>query len=119
MEHVVQPQADILWSAAGSISDEDGLRYLRPTTEEGWAAVVSSAATISEMGNVLMTPPYAEGKGEDWIAYSRGLVELGKRNEQALAAQADEEELMTLGGELYNVCKACHEKYQELDIPEG
>jgi hypothetical protein len=118
MQNVVQPQADILWSAAGSVSDEDGLHFLRPTTDEGWAAVISSAATVTEMGNLLMTAPYSEGRDEDWFTFARGMVEIGKKNEEALIARADEDELMTLGGDLYNVCKACHESYQQLDIPE-
>lgn len=113
MANVVQPQAEVFWGAAGSVSDETGTHDLRPATDERWMATVSAAATVAEMGNLLMTPQYAEGRGEDWIAFSRGLVEVGQRAEKAAAERASEDELFRLGGEVYNVCTACHEAYPQ------
>ncbi|HSG34721.1 MAG TPA: hypothetical protein VLA37_09305 [Sphingomonadaceae bacterium] len=113
MATVVQPQSEVFWGAAGSISDETGTHDLRPTTDERWNQVVSSAATVTEMGNLLMTPLYAEGRGDDWITFSRGLVQIGQRAEQAARDRASEDELFTLGGDLYNVCQACHQAYPQ------
>ncbi|MDB5690225.1 MAG: hypothetical protein JWL91_2101, partial [Sphingomonas bacterium] len=75
MAIVVQPQADVFWRSAGSVSDETGVHDLTPTTDEGWLATRSAAATVAEMGNLLMTPLYAEGRGDDWIQFSKALVE--------------------------------------------
>lgn len=116
---IVQPQAEVFWGAAGSISDFEGIHDLRPTTDERWAATVSSAATITEMGNLLMTPLFAEGRGDDWNTFARGLVQIGQKAEKAAADRANEDELFKLGGDLYNVCKACHEAYPQMDPPEG
>jgi len=47
MKEIVDPQAQILWRAAGSYSDESGDHQLRPTTEEGWKATQDGrAATL-------------------------------------------------------------------------
>lgn len=118
MEQVVQPQADVFWGSAGYVSDAEGERDLTPTTEEGWLATRSSAATVTQMGNLLMTPLYAKGRGEDWIKFSKALVEIGQRAEAAAVAR-DSEAIFDVGATMYNVCQACHEVYPpaEGEIP--
>jgi hypothetical protein len=110
MAVVVQPQADVFWRSAGSVSDATGEHDLTPTTEEGWLATRSAAATVTEMGNLLMTPQYAEGRGEDWLQFSRSLVEIGQRAEKA-AVDRNSEAIFETGGTMYNVCSACHQAY--------
>nr|AGU10802.1 hypothetical protein [uncultured organism] len=110
MAIVVQPQADVFWKSAGSITDAKGLHDLTPTTDAGWLATRSAAATITEMGNLLMTPQYAEGRGADWIQFSRSLVEIGQRAEKA-AADRNVDAIFDTGGTMYNVCSACHQAY--------
>lgn len=110
MATIVQPQADIFWKSAGSVTDEKGQHDLTPTTEEGWLATRSAAATVSEMGNLLMTPLYAEGRGDDWMRFSKDLVEIGRRAEKA-AADHNSDAIFEVGGTMYNVCSACHQVY--------
>lgn len=110
MADVMEPTAQVYWKSAGYVIDETGEHDLTPTTEEGWLATRTSAATITEMGNLLMTPPFSEGRGDDWIEFSRALVEIGKQAEQA-AVDRDSEAIMDIGGTLYNVCSACHQIY--------
>jgi len=111
MATVVQPQADIFWGAAGSVTDETGTHDLRPTTDERWLATVSAAATLTEMGNLLMTPQYSEGRGEDWNTFAKGLVDIGQKAEKAATDKVGEDEMFEIGGQVYNVCSACHEAY--------
>lgn len=110
MAIVVEPQANVFWGSAGYEVDASGERDLTPTTDERWLATQSSAATVAEMGNLLMTPQYAEGRGEDWIQFSRALVEVGKRAEQAAIAR-DGAAVFEIGSTMYNVCQACHQVY--------
>lgn len=110
MATVVQPQADVFWRSAGSVSDASGEHSLLPTTDEGWLRTRSAAATVTEMGNLLMTPLYAEGRGEDWMKFSRALAEIGQRAEQA-AVDRSEDAIFEVGGTMYNVCAACHQVY--------
>ena len=117
MAYVLEPQAQVFWGSAGFIIDEEGETDLTPTTEEGWLATRSAAATVTEMGNLLMTPMFAEGRGDDWITYSRALVEVGQKAEQA-AADKDSDAVFETGGLMYNVCRACHQAYVgEVDPP--
>jgi len=116
MARIVQPQADIYWKSAGSVSDATGSHDLTPTTDEGWLAARNAAATVTEMGNLLMTPPYAEGRGADWIQFSRSLVEIGRKAEKA-AADHNADGVMDTGGTIYAVCSACHQMYPPLGAP--
>ncbi len=110
MATVVQPQADVFWKSAGTVTDENGPVDLTPTTDEAWLQTRSAAATVAEMGNLLMTPQYAQGRGEDWMEFSRSLVQIGLRAEQA-AVDRDSEAIFEVGGIMYNVCTACHQVY--------
>lgn len=114
MAVVVEPQAEIFWKSTGSISNVSGIHDLTPTTDKGWLATRSAAATIAEMGNLLMTPQYAKSRGPDWIEFAKGLVAVGQQAEKAAAAR-DTSEIMSVGETLYNVCSACHMRYPPAD----
>ncbi len=88
MAAIVQPQADVFWKSAGSFTDATGTHDLRPSTDEGWLRTRSAAATVTEMGNLLMTPQYAQGRGEDWMQFSKALVEIGMKAEKAPSTRA-------------------------------
>jgi len=111
MVEVVDPQARLLWGVAGHVSDESGDHALRPTTDEGWKAAEDAALALEEAGRTLLTSPYADGRGEDWAAFSRGLTELAERNRKGVTDRLSDDELLDLGNQLYNVCSACHEVY--------
>jgi hypothetical protein len=112
MEFVVEPQAQVFWRSAGSVVDEQGTHDLTPTTDEGWLATRSAAATVTEMGNLLMTPQYASGRGADWMEFSEALVKIGTRAEKA-AADKNGEAVFEVGGIMYQVCQSCHQVYVE------
>lgn len=116
MANVVEVQAQVYWRSAGAISDEKGIRDLTPTTDEAWLATRSAAATVTEMGNLLMTPLYAEGRGDDWMQFSKALVEIGMRAEKA-AADKNSDAVFEVGGTMYNVCQACHQVYPPKEVP--
>ena len=116
MAHVVQPTADTYWGSVQYISDEEGYHEIEPETDEEWQATRTAAATLVEMGNLMMTPLYAEGRGEDWMDFSRGMVEIGQRAEQA-AIDKDVDAVFEVGGTLYNVCSGCHANYPPSEEP--
>ncbi len=110
MANVVQPTADAYWQSVQFVSDETGDHDIRPETDEDWLATRTAAANLTEHGNLLMTPLYAEGRGADWMDFSRGLVEIGMQAEQA-AIDRDPDKVFDVGGNLYNVCRGCHQLY--------
>lgn len=109
MYWALEPAADVIWDSAGVIVTEEGETDLRPTTQEGWDHVRNSATLVAEAGNLLMMPGYRADE-LDWIEYSQGLIRTGlQAREAALAKDADA--LFDAGGAIYNVCRACHNKY--------
>lgn len=106
----VQPTAEVYWNSAGFVVDERGETDLTPTTEEGWAATLESTRKLQQIGELLQTPEYAEGRGEDWIAFSKSLVEISKKAEQT-AIDRDSDAIFEVGGVIYRVCSACHQVY--------
>lgn len=110
MKVVVEPQANVFWNSSGTINDASGEHDLTPTTDEGWLATQSAAATIAEIGNLLLTPQFAEGRGKDWQQFASSLVEIGMIAEKA-AADRNTDAVMESGGTMYKVCSACHQVY--------
>ncbi len=108
MGWVLDPLADVIWSSAGTITTLEGVQDLAPTTQEGWDEVRNAAATIAEIGNVLQIPGYSQG--EDWNEYAQGLTRIGMLLIQA-AEQKKDQQVFDYGGQLYNVCVACHQLY--------
>ena len=109
MEWVLDPAADLIWASAGAIITEEGTEDLAPTTDEAWDHVRNNAAIVAETGNLLMMPSHALGE-HDWMELSRGLVDAGLLALSAAEAK-DADALFTAGGQIYNVCRACHQQY--------
>lgn len=109
MEWLLEPAADAIWDSAGQVITEAGVEDLAPATEEGWDAVRNQAALVSELGNLLMMPHFAQDR-PDWVEISRGMVRAGARVQRAAEAQ-DAQALFKEGGLLYQVCVSCHQIY--------
>ncbi len=109
MTWYLEPAADVIWDSAGFVITEDGEVDLQPTTQQGWDHVRNNATVVAEAGNLLMMPGIA-ADSEDWRDYSIGLIDAGvKAREAALNQNADA--LFEAGGQIYNVCRACHNRY--------
>lgn len=114
----VQPTADIFWKSSGSISDENGITDLTPTTEEGWKRAQDATKKLAEYGELLQTEPYAKDRGEGWIRLAKGLVDISKRAEQSVI-ERDSDKMFEIGGYVYDVCKACHQAYPATEAAEA
>jgi len=109
MNQILDPQADIVWAAVGSIITKEGEQQLAPKTDAEWTVVRNAAAIVAETSNLLMLAPHARDQG-DWVAMTRRVID--KANECVQAAEAkDIETLFTAGGDMYIACTACHAKY--------
>jgi hypothetical protein len=113
MSWILDPAADVVWGSAGTITTLEGVQDLAPTTQEGWDAVRNAAAALAEMGNTLQIPGHS--RGEDWNEFSRGLTQISVRLIEA-AENKDDQAVFDYGGQLYNVCVACHQSYM---LPES
>jgi hypothetical protein len=111
MGHVFQPAAENFWAGAGSISDADGTRDLRPTDAAGWKSVEDGAATLAEAGNLLLLPGRLREPAADWTRHAHDLTKVAMEAKAAAEGEADEAALLDVGERLYNVCMECHEQF--------
>jgi hypothetical protein len=115
MSWILEPAAEVIWDSAGWVTTAEGEQDLAPVDAEGWAAVRNAAAVVAESGNLLMLPGRAPDL-DDWAYYSRDMIDMGRLVMVAADAQ-DADALFDAGGQLYNVCVACHQRYWITDPP--
>lgn len=135
MQSIVDPSADVLWNAVGTIVDkEKGVQDLAPKTDEDWAEMRHAAVRIIEGGNLLMMPgrlaapagarsetPGVELEPSEIVAlvaknrqefdgFARALQALGV---EALSAseKKDVPLLMDIGARMDEVCESCHQTF--------
>ena len=122
MANEVQPAADVYWSAVkfesrleadGTVVEED----FRPESDEEWARLAESARQLGQYGETLQSEAYAEGRGDDWMAFAKGLVDVSQKAEQAALAK-DPDAVFEVGGTVYNVCSACHQMYPPAELAD-
>ena len=115
MGHVIDPASFAYWKGSGTEETAAGTKQLAPTTEEGWEALESAAATLIEAGNMLQLPgrprevPGYAPKAT-WMKYAQQLsaeAVLAK----AAAGKKDANGVYVEGAKLYEICTACHKEY--------
>ena len=118
MAEDVQPTAEIFWNSVQFISDETGDHDIKPETDADWARTKAAATRLGELGALLKTPGYTEGRGADWTTFANSLIEVSRLAEQAADAK-DPDKVFEVGGTIYNVCSACHQVYPATTGPEA
>lgn len=109
MGHVVDPGSWAFWRASGEVVTTAGVKNLLPTTEEGWEAAESGAATVAEAGNLLLLPGRRQDE-RDWPRYVREMQQAAYKAKAAAEAH-DGPSMFTTGAALYETCVSCHAKY--------
>lgn len=109
MAWIIDPSADVVWGAVGTVITEQGREEFAPQTDEEWAAIRNAAATVAEAGNLLMMPGRAVNQ-DDWIEKSRALIDTATVVIRA-AEVKDADTLFTAGSDMYLACSACHAGY--------
>jgi hypothetical protein len=109
MQAILDPAADELWESVGWVITAEGTEEIYPKTDEEWMHVRNAAVTVIESGNLLMMAPRAKDNA-DWMRISQGLIETGQNAMRAAEAK-DRDKVFTVGGDVYDVCTACHAKY--------
>jgi len=134
MESMIDPSADRLWGAAGTVIDKQGTQDLSPKTQEEWLDVRRAAVRIIEGANLLMMPgreaapagtkseaPGVElepaeitvlikKKRKSFDAFAKALQALGV--EALRATEAKNVPLLEdIGGRMEDVCESCHQTF--------
>jgi len=134
MESIIDPSADVLWRAVGTIMDKEGVQELLPKTQEDWLEQRRAAVRIIEGGNLLMmrgreaapagTKSEAPGvelepaeiaalikkKRKSFDAFAKALQAIGL--EALRASEAKNPDLLVeIGGRMEDVCESCHKTF--------
>ncbi len=117
MANLVDPAADLVWDAVGTIVDYSGENHWEPVTEEDWIAVRYGAMSMIEAGNLLMMETRAVDQGQ-WIRFSEAMTDAGLLMFQA-AEDEDADRVFALGEAVYNSCNNCHQLYWVDDADRG
>jgi hypothetical protein len=134
MESIIDPSADALWGAVGTVVDKEGIHETFPRTQEEWLDVRRAAIRIIEGGNLLMMPgreaapagtkseaPGVElepaqitalirKKQKSFGAFAKALQVLGSEALRASDAQ-NTVLLMDIGARMESVCESCHQTF--------
>ncbi len=117
MAMMVDPAADLVWDAVGTVITADGVDHWEPETDEEWLAVQYGAMTITEAGNLLMMEHRARDQ-ETWLRMSQGLIDAGRVALDAAKAR-DAEAVFDVGEVVYDACDQCHNLYWVGDADRG
>ena len=105
----IDPNADVIWEATGTIISKTGVENRQPRNQEEWEAVRNSAIVLTEAGNLLMMAPRARD-GDLWMKRSQEMIDTGLAAWKAAEAR-NVDLLFTVGGDLYEACSRCHQDY--------
>lgn len=134
MGSIIDPSADALWGAVGTVVDKEGVHESSPKTQEEWLDLRRAAVRIVEGANLLMMPgreaapvgTKSEVPGvelepaqitalirknrKSFDAFAKALQVLGS---EALRASdlKDAVVLMDIGGRMQDVCEDCHKTF--------
>jgi hypothetical protein len=108
MAAMIDPQADVIWGAVGTIIDSAGEHHIRPQNDAEWTNVRNAAVSVTESGNLLMMVPRA--KDAEWMRLSQALIDTAAQAIKAAEAK-NTDQLFDVGAEIYAVCTNCHVKY--------
>jgi len=111
MQAMIDPNADLVWDAVKTIDTKAGTEEIRPRNEEAWTAVRNAAVTLAESGNLLMMVPRAKNGGE-WMTLAQQMIASSEEAIKAASAK-NADRLFTVGGDIYESCSACHQKYMD------
>ena len=133
MDSIVDPSADVIWNAVGTVQDKEGNHELLPQSAEEWHDVRRAAVRIIEGGNLLIMPreaappgtkSEAEGvelepvqiaalikkKRKMFNGFARALQSLGAEALRAADAK-DGDQLLEIGARMEAVCESCHQTF--------
>ncbi|HEV8394985.1 MAG TPA: hypothetical protein VGQ37_11965 [Vicinamibacterales bacterium] len=109
MRGIVSPASTVIFDSVSTTVSKAGVETKQPQTEEEWAALAGTAASLSEAGNLLMTGNRAVDR-DDWVKKSQAMVDAGI--ETLKAAEAKNPDGILAAGEHVNAsCDSCHMKY--------
>jgi hypothetical protein len=134
MESIIDPSADVVWGAVGTVVDQTGIHESLPKTDEEWLEVRRATVRIIEGANLLRmpgreaAPPGTKSDAPGVELEPIAITALMKKNRKAFDALAtalqavalealrasdarDPAMLLEVGARMENVCESCHQAF--------
>jgi hypothetical protein len=134
MESIIDPSADVVWGAVGTVVDQAGVHESSPKTDEEWLEVRRAVVRIIEGANLLMmpgreaAPPGTKSEAPGVELEPVAITALVKKNRKAFDAFANALQtvalealrasdarntamLLEVGALMENVCESCHQAF--------
>jgi hypothetical protein len=109
MGHIVDPAADVYWSAGGVIVDAEGEHFMVPESDEEWEALSNAAMTLAESGNLLLMDGRRRDDGA-WVEITHQFIDVSRQALEAADAR-NLDAVFDMGAEVYYICTNCHATY--------
>ena len=106
MDAIVIPSSQAIFDA---VVYDNGQLVAAPESDDDWFNLRIHAMGVAEAGNLLMMAPRAKDSAE-WMTMAAALNDAALAVAKAAEAK-DVDALLQTGGEMYNACTTCHEKY--------
>jgi hypothetical protein len=106
MDGIVVPYSQTIFQ---SIAYENGQLTRAPRNDDDWHQLSVRAASLGEVGNLLMVGPRRKDDG-DWVAIAHRFT-LAAGAVAKAANDKDIDRTLLAGGDLYDTCTECHRKY--------
>lgn len=111
MGHVVQRNAEQLWTWSEEISDANGFRSLAPKSDADWLNAESDAMTMVELSSIIGSQAYTVD--DKWTEFSVRLLQ-ATSDASTAAEKRDFERFSAASSAINDACVACHLHY----VPE-
>jgi hypothetical protein len=116
MGHAIDFNSFGVWNRQGWLIDADGEHELFPTTDAEWLQGESAALALAELSNSLLLPGRPKDEKRAWVDYAHALYDAGMKAREA-AEKKDKQAFFDAGGDIYNACTQCHNRYVIGDTP--
>lgn len=88
-----------------------------PTDDVGWAKLRTAAQNVITGAEMLKAPSRAQGR-DGWVKAADMVIAATRTSAKALA-QNKADELVFTDGDMMTGCTECHQKFRDMQIPEG
>lgn len=134
MGQVVDPAAWGFWNYTGEVDTPEGVVQKAPpdpssipddpnsleddaqreALEQKWIDIENGTYQLIEAGNIMQLPGYVRkvetNDNGDWIKFAQALQAKAHEAQEAVRAK-DRDKMFTTGGEIFDICTECHQKY--------
>jgi hypothetical protein len=110
MNTIATPASDAIFNSVQTNVTDKGTEEIAPKDDQEWDALGGMAATLAELGNLLLADGRAVDRG-DWVKMSQAMTVAAKQAADAAAAR-NKDGILDAGSAVNLTCDNCHMRYR-------